>query len=104
MYDWNIEEMTGYVPKTTFYTDLSIADGFGINAIKDTYNRVIEAWMDNVEFITEFCMALNWKSWEWSEKNREYCELYCRLWEELDNYLYDHLKGDDLTYYLRTTD
>ena len=36
---WNIEEMTGYTPKTTFYEDFSIADAFGISAIKDTYRR-----------------------------------------------------------------
>lgn len=34
--NWNIQEMTGYEPKTTFYTDFSIADNFGIDAIKDT--------------------------------------------------------------------
>ena len=29
----------GYQPKTTFWMDFSIADKFGIAAIKDTYNR-----------------------------------------------------------------
>lgn len=38
---WNITEMTGYVPKTTFWLDFSIADKFGLNAIKDTYNRAM---------------------------------------------------------------
>ena len=40
---WNIEQMTGYKPQTTFYEDFSIADMFGINAIKDTYKRGLEA-------------------------------------------------------------
>ena len=26
---WNIEELTGYKPFTTFYEDFSIADAFG---------------------------------------------------------------------------
>lgn len=37
--NWRIEELTGYVPITTFYTDFSIADKFGIGAIEDTYKR-----------------------------------------------------------------
>ena len=32
--DWNIEAMTGYKPITTFYMDFSIADKFGVAAIK----------------------------------------------------------------------
>lgn len=27
---WNIEAMTGYKPRTTFYEDFSIADHFGV--------------------------------------------------------------------------
>ena len=30
---WNIEAMTGYKPRTTFYEDFSIADAFGGTAI-----------------------------------------------------------------------
>ena len=42
--NWNIEEMTGYKPITTFYEDLSIADHFGVEAVKDTYKRVFQYW------------------------------------------------------------
>lgn len=42
MIDWNIEALTGYVPKTTFYTDFSIADRFGTAAIEDTYRRAFK--------------------------------------------------------------
>ena len=31
--NWTIEEMTGYKPITTFYTDFSIADKFGTKGI-----------------------------------------------------------------------
>ena len=37
--DWNIEAQCGYTPLTTVYMDFSIADNFGIDAIKDTYER-----------------------------------------------------------------
>ena len=33
--DWNIFDLTGYEPKTTFYTDLSIADRYGKNAVRE---------------------------------------------------------------------
>lgn len=36
---WNIEAMTGYKPITTFYEDFSIADAFGIAAVRATGNR-----------------------------------------------------------------
>ena len=40
--NWRIEEMTGYKPMTTFYMDFSIADMVGVDAIKDTYNRIFK--------------------------------------------------------------
>ena len=50
--DWNIEALTGYVPKTTFYMDFSIADKFGIEAIKDTYKRAFEGWKNDYIYLT----------------------------------------------------
>ena len=101
--DWNIEDMTGYKPKTTFYTDFSIADHFGVAAIKDTYKRAFESWKDNVEYLTELVMVMSWKSSE-HQANQVFCELYSDLYYETDDYACSHLKGDDLTYYYRTTD
>lgn len=102
--NWNIEEMTGYKPKTTFYTDFSIADKYGIDAIKDTYNRAFNEWHTDTEYITELTMALNWKIWEHYEHNDAYANLYNELWEKCDNWCRDNLKGDDLTYFYNTTD
>ena len=102
--NWNIEELTGYTPKTTFYTDFSIADKFGVAAIKDTYNRAFNEWKTDVEYLTELVMVLNWKIWRWHQHNEEYAELYNELWQKSDQYCMDHLKGSDLTYYIQTTD
>ena len=102
--DWNIEAMTGYTPKTTFYMDFSIADHFGLNAVKDTYKRAFKEWKNNVEFVTELSMVLNWKCWEHYENNKTLARLYDTLWREIDGWCYDNLKGDDLSYYFRTTD
>ena len=51
--DWTIEEMTGYKPITTLYTDFSIADKFGVEAIKDTYKRVFQEWKHDYKYIIE---------------------------------------------------
>lgn len=103
--DWNIQEMTGYEPQTTFFTDFSIADMFGLEAIKDTYARAFKYWKDDVKFVTELSMVLNWKGWQHhGEGNKKYSEWYFAKWEELHDWCLSNLKGDDLTYYLRTTD
>lgn len=104
--NWNIEAMTGYEPKTTFYTDFSIADVFGGEpAIRDTYKRAFKGWKSNTEYVTELVMVLNWKSWEHSSKgNNALAKLYVELYYELDNWCVENLKGDDLQYYYRTID
>ena len=99
---WNIEAITGYKPKTTFYEDFSIADMFGINAIKDTYKRAFNEWKSNYEYLTELAMVMSWKSFEHAE-NMEYCKLYSNLYYEADEYACNNLKGDELKYYFRTT-
>ena len=102
---WNIEAMTGYKPKTTFYEDFSIADNFGTAAVKDTYKRGFEtAKFMGHEYLTEFVMALNWKIWEHYETNEPLARLYNTLWEASDLYCMENLKGEALSYYIRTTD
>lgn len=102
--DWNIEAITGYVPKTTFYTDFSIAEPFGINAIVDTYERAFKEWKSDVEYLTELVMVLNWKIWEHYERNEPLAKLYNDLWTRTDEYCMENLKGDELSYFLDTTD
>ena len=101
---WNIEAMTGYKPFTTFYEDFSIADVFGIDAIKDTYKRAFESWKSDYKYITEFIMALNWKIHEHYGRNDAYAKAYDELWCEADEWAMENLKGEALQYYLRTTD
>lgn len=101
---WNVEEMTGYEPITTFWLDFSIADNFGMAAIKDTYRRAFAEWKDNYKYLTELVMVLNWKIWQWYETNEPLARLYNDLWEKTQNYGYDNLKDDELTYFFTTLD
>lgn len=90
---------------TTFCMDFTIADKFGIEAIKDTYNRAFKEWKDNHEYLTALVIVLNHKIWEHYEKhNDEHARLYDELWRGADTYAMEHLKDDELQYYLNVTD
>ena len=98
------ESFCGYKQITTFFEDFSIAEHFGADAIKDTYLRVFKAWKTDYKYLTELVMVLNWKIWQWYEKNDEFAKLYNDLWEVADLYATENLKGDELSYFYRTTD
>lgn len=102
--NWNIEAITGYKPKTTFYIDFSIADNFGDYAIKDTFKRAFKDWKHDVVFLTELVMVLNWKIFEHIETNKHYANIYQDLYMDADEWAQNNLQGDDLAYYYRTID
>lgn len=102
--NWNIKAITGYEPKTTFYMDFSIADNFGVKAVKDTFKRALESWKDNYIYLTELVMVLNWKIFEHYETNEPLARVYNDLWEQAAMYAEENLQGDELSYYYRTTD
>lgn len=101
--NWNIEEMTGYKPLTTLYTDFSIADKFGTKGIQETFDKVFEEFKNNYKYFTELVMVMSWKSFE-HQDNYEYCKLYSDLYHKSDEYAFKNLKGEELKYYIRTTD
>lgn len=96
--------MFDYNYKTTFFNDFTIADAFGIEAVKDTYKRAFAEWKDNVEYITELTIVLNHKIWQHCETNEPLARVYDKLWRELDTWCCKNLKGKDLEYFYQTTD
>ena len=94
----------GYISKTTFMMDFDIADRFGEAAVRDTYKRAFAEWKTNVEYLTELVIVLNLKIWEHYESNESLAKLYDSLWREAQDYAYDNLTGDDLTYFWKCTD
>ena len=94
----------GYEVFTTFWDDFSIADSFGISAIKDTYKRAFEEWKWDYKYLTELVMVLNWKIWYWYKKDKRLAKCYNDLWMECDEYAYDNLKGEELDYFIKTLD
>lgn len=101
---WNVQELTGYEPKTTFWDDFSIADAFGIRAIRDTYNRASGEWRNNLVYCTELVMVLNHKAWQWNEVNPVFSRLYVELFEQLYDWGLNNFKGKDIEYFLSTLD
>ena len=97
--------INGYETKTTFWDDFTIADAFGIKAIKDTYKRAFDEWKEDYIYLTELVLVLNWKCWQHYEKgNSKMSEVYSDLFYRARNYALTHLKGEEFEYFFNTTD
>ena len=83
-----------------FARDFTIAEIFGENAIRATYNDAFRGWKDNVEYFASLVLTLNHKIWAWYGKNDSLAKVYDELWKKADAYGCEHFKGDDLSYYL----
>lgn len=103
---WNVYETTGYKPVTTFWDDFSIAEHFGEDAVILSFYDTFNLYRDNVIYITELSMVLNHKGWHYyvGEKNKTLSDIYFKLWEKVDQYCVENLKGEDSEYYFRVTD
>lgn len=107
MFEANLGNVGNYRRRTTFYADLSIAEYYGEANVKDTYNRVMEEWLDNIEYITEFVLCLNWKCWEHHDRdNHGLAVLYHDLYYKAVDEVMEHYKNDQkaLLYYYEITD
>ena len=89
---------------TTFNSDFTIADRFGNNAIKDTFNRAFKEWKHNYKYLTELVLVLNWKIWEHYEKNDAIARVYNDLWYKICDYIRNNFNKEELQYYYRVTD
>ena len=98
--------MNGYEPKTTFWSDFSIAERFGVSAIKDTYDRSIKSWKEDIVYMTELSMVLNHKGWIYHETNEKLSQYYFNLYNEIDNLIFQLFEdgSDEIHYYIQTTD
>ncbi len=96
--------INGYETMTTFWLDFTIAERFGVAAIKDTYKRAFKEWKGNYKYLTELVMVLNWKICQHYEDNEPIARVYNELWEEADLYAQENLHGEEAKYFFRTTD
>ena len=96
--------LNGYECFTTFWQDFSMAEPFGAEAIRDTFNRAFEEWKHDYKYLTVLVMVLNHKCWHFYRLVDQYSRLYADLYYTVHDYALEHLIGDELGYYLRITD
>ena len=95
----------GYTCITTFWDDFSIADRFGISAVKDTFKRAFKEWKTNYKYLTELVIVLNDKCWYYYNHNQmELSKVYSELYYQARDYALDNLKGEEYQYYYQCTD
>lgn len=91
--------------QTTFFSDLSIAEFVsGAKGVKSTYNDIVNSWLSDVEYFTEFVVCLNMKCWEHYERNEGLSALYSDLFYKANDLAYSTYKGEDLDYYFNMID
>lgn len=125
----NLNEMSGFEPKYTFYHDFAIAEfcqskGLDKNAIKKTYNEVIKSWGNNYKALTEIILVLNHKCWAFfadenkdnsvdgnylgisKEKSNVISKMYQDLYEKADAFFFEKFADNEEAkdYYFEVTD
>lgn len=93
-----------YKCQTTFWEDFSIADRFGVAAIKETAIHAMTEWAEDIVYMTELVMVLNHKIWQHYERNPRIAQEYNTLWQTAEDRVFATFTGDDLAYYIETTD
>jgi len=99
--EWCKEEL-GYQTITTYFMDFSIAERFGIKAIRDTYKRAL--LNTDYKMMTELTMVLNHKIWFLYEKNPEIAKVYDELWRDCDKRCCETFNKEQLRYFYQVTD
>lgn len=87
---------------TTFWMDFTIADHFGVSAIKDTFERAFNEWKNDYRYLTDLVMVTNHKIWQHYENGNEHlAKVYDELWRTASDYAWTNLKGEELDYFFR---
>ena len=100
----SLERQFDFHFETTFWEEFSIADNYGSEGVIEHYNLVFNQWKDNLRFLTELVLVLNWKIYQWYQVDDTLGMTYDELWKRTDGYALETLKGDDLHYYLSILD
>ena len=92
---------------TTFCRDFMMAEVYGVAAIRDTFNRAFAGWKSHYKYLTELATTLNHRLHYWfnaAGEDDERTKLYNELWQRADDWGYNNLKGEELSFFLRVLD
>ena len=74
-----------------------------LNLYKDLFACALDTKTPYI-YLTALAMIINHKSFELYEDNPSLAKLYSSLWQDIDRFALDTFKGDELRYFLKTTD
>ncbi len=94
----------GYEMQTTFFMDFRIAEEFGVDGVKETFNNAFKSWKHNHVYLTELAIVMSNNSIAHYKTNPELSKVYTNLYYRVDQYCMDNLKGKELEFYIKTTD
>lgn len=97
-------KLPGETVTTTFWNDFTIADAFGIDAIRETFERAFDSWKHDYRYLTNLVLTLNYKSWDFAKTNEDIAGVYVELYERASAYAAETLKGKEFDYYFSITD
>ena len=110
---WITPIITGYTPVTVYwykFTEIEVdnlIESKAIPKLENLYQGLKAQCQDHlpVEYITELAMVLNHKCWAHNDCNQlEISRWYQDKYYELEEWAYKYLKGEDLTYFVKTLD
>ena len=91
-----LKDLKGEERKTTFMSDLSIGEWCGMKGALDTIKNAVSEWRDDVEYMAEFILCVNWKAWEHAAReNKNWVNFWSFVYEQVRDLMYDYYSGDD---------
>jgi len=92
---WNSEADMGYTQLTTSFQDFSIAEKFGVKAVKDTYKSLVDFCKVDYKYLTELEIVTNKKCWKkYYDGETELSQIYADMYYEVRDLFYE-LFGED---------
>ena len=64
----------------------------------------VDEWGEDVEYMAELTLVLNWKIWDLYHTKEELARLYDEMWRKHDEYCRRTFKGEDAQIYFKITD
>ena len=98
-----IQELIKWL-ESNYWEDFTKVENKWTKAIEELCETLFEKNKNNVKYLTELVLVLNWKIWDYYETDENIARVYDKLWRKLDEYCCENLKWEEARYYFRKTD